>query len=484
MQAVGTVADQNDRPDDDEVVGEIDVYLSRPPEHYDLHIWQYPLRHTEIGLGTDRRVVGANIRPQHGRVEVKLAVLPDDPMTTGDEFGCVQPSARSFDTAQQDAGEKAIGQIQKLRSRANLILPNCNYAVATLVSSRDHDDAVSKSRFVLVPVHSVSQLRPAFDYLDEHDISVMRRRAEEKILRMNARGETIPGSQDGAQDDVAPLQVNFRRRESERAAERRRNSHATLREKEEGEAWIELDYAYAASEESKLRWEQLFGTSSADAIPAKEEDVFEGNPKYTNLFLDHTKAARLDVTVKSTLNAEATSSRALKNLAINAAVQQVLLHARIASFNDIARLVGDRPLKEVLTAVRMAAYCLRGCWVAKKGKKDFRRQPSANERYDACRILILDLFRKNRVVTTKMAENSIGDRLVISEGTILSILREVAELCRGQGWEFKVHDDTQFLLKYGALCRSQEAEWDSRVAKAREVVSKSMGQGKKQYNIV
>lgn len=471
-------------PDDDEVVGEIDLYLTRPPDLHDLHILQYPLRHSKIGVGSDRRITGINIRPQHGRVEVKLAVLPDDPATAGDEFGCNRPSARSFDNSQPTADEKAIGHTQSLRSGPRLSAPDCNYAIgAIFMPDPAATTPLKKPCFILSPVHSLSQLRPTFDYIDSRDLSMMRQRVETKILRANARGENL-GTHDGPDDDVAPLQLNFRRRESERAAEKRRNSHATLREREEEEPWIELEFFPVTSEEGKQRRDALFGSSTSNLTSVNEGHSFKGKTKYTDLFDSHTKGAKLDVVAKSSLQAGSASSRMLKLMATNAAVAQVILYARIAPFKEIMRLVGERPFKEVITAIRMVALCMRGCWVAKKGAKDLRRQVSANERYNACRILILNLFRQHRVIKTKWAEDVIGDRLLISEGTIISILNEVAEVKRCVGWELKVEDDDEFVAVHSVLCRAQADEWDKRIVAAREVIAKNCLKSKRRHTMV
>lgn len=484
MQPTPSANDTAVLPDDDEVVGEIDLYLSRPPENYDVHVLQYPLRHSKIGIGGDRRVTGVNIRPRHGRVEVKLAVLPDDPATAGDEFGCARPIARSFDNSQATADEKAIGQVQNLRSGPHLAAPDCNYAVGTVIMPNEAGGpCVKNASFILTPVHAVSQLRPTFDYLDARDLSLLRQRVENKLLRASARGEKVPGFQGGADDDVAPLQVNFRRRESERAAEKRRNSHATMREREEGEAWIPLQYITARAEESTQRRNVLFGPSLENVEVVNEEDAFVGKARYTDLFGTHTGGAKLDTVVKGSSSTEPVSSRMLKQMATNTAVAQVISYAHIAPFKEIQKLVGERPFKEVMMATRMAALCLRGCWVAKKGSKDLRRQASANERYDACRILILNLFRQHRVVKTKWAEDELGDRLLISEQTVLSILGEVAEERRGVGWELKVEDDDEFLTLHGALCRAQDVEWDQRVVAARKVVDKFIHKGKRRHSI-
>lgn len=460
----------------DDVVGEIDVVLSRPPSNDELHVLQYPLRHAKVGLGKDRRVTGVNIRPQYGRVEVQLSVFPDDPSSMGDndDYGHGQPCTESFDGAQTDAEEKNIGRIQKLRSRSHLEAPTCNYAVGSLVEYEC--DGESKLKYALVPVHAVSQLRPTFDYLDKFEEAKLKQRVVDKMIRMGADGAALtsninPETGAAGNDDVSPLQVSFKRRESEKAAERRRNSHASLREREEGEAWIELEFKSESSSESKERLNKLFESTIC------EEPVLENNgdvkTKYEDMFMVHTKGSRMDLAAKGTMNANETSQRALKVLATNAAVIQVVAYARVVQFTDLFPLIGERPVKEVLTALRVAGYCLRGCWVAKKGLKDMRRLTSVAERFDACRILILALFRKTPVVAFKMAEDAIGTPLIISEKAIRSVLSEVSdEPVRGKGWWFKRRDDIEFADNNLAIVRAQEVEWDNRVAKAREVVEK------------
>lgn len=429
-------------------------------------------------------------------MEVKVAVFPDDPATADDD-GFSQPSARSFDASQLDAEEKNIGQIQTLRSRAtNIEPPTCNYGIASFTEN---------CQFVIVPVTSVRQLRPAFDYLDERDVAITRDRVEEKLMRANARGDYNNSIDKDAADaggdkgkDVALLQVNFKRRESERAAERRRNSHATMKEKEEAEPWMELQFHSVKSTESKDRLKQIFSgaapeddhnkdndiededmaiaglsRSSGKKEDAKEMFTAQVGSDYKSLFEAHTKGSRLDLAAKCTLTAEETSSRALKVIATNAAVIQVIAYARLVTFAEIVRLVGrQRPTKDVLNAMRVGGYCLRGCWVAKKGIKELRRLGSITERYDACRNIILGLFREKRVVTVKEAEDCIGRPLLISEGAVRSVLREVGEQKTSSGWELKFEDDRQFEMMYSSIVRTQEVDWENRLAKSRDVVAR------------
>lgn len=149
----------------------------------------------------------------------------------------------------------------------------------------------------------------------------------------------------------------------------------------------------------------------------------------------------------------------------------MLARARIAAFRDILAVLDGRNVRDVLVETRRAALCLRGCFVTRKGALDIRR-PSAAERYDASRILILSLFRATRVVTNRQAEGALGDKLLISEAAVRGVLAEVAELRRGVGWELKVDDDESFIRNNPGVIRLSEAEWDKKIVDARKTLEK------------
>lgn len=457
--------------EEDEVVGEVDIFLSQPKENCELHVLQYPLRNAKIGIGKDRRVTGVNVRPKHGRIEVKLAVLPDNPdpeeVTSAD--GC----GKSFDTTQDLADEKNIGEEQVLRSRPNRAAPDSNFGVASYVPPEESED--NKACLTVVPLRSVTQLRPTFDYLDAFDAVVAKQRAQEKAARANARGIEMKQPQQQDEGDVAPLQVSFRRRETERAAERRKNSHATLRQKEEGEAWVSIQFVPERHIDAKQRREGLFNASRTPvATVVKEESLFDAETTYIDLFRSHTRHVQLGLVAKANTDNEPLSAKALRRLPTEAAVSQIVTHARVVSFRDLLQLVGEEaPVIDVLNATRLVAVCLRGCWVAKKGcRRGFGKLKAAAERYEASRFLILNLFRNERVISEIFAMQALGDRMLVSEASIESILKEVADRKRDVGWEFRLEDDDNFTMEYPELCRTQEEDWDRRVATATETLAK------------
>lgn len=451
----------NPAEDDDEVVGEIDLFLSHPPPNSELHLLQYPLRHAKVGVGQDRNITGVNIRPKHGRIEVKIAVHPTLPME-------VDGMESSFDMDQALAAEKDIGIEQILRSRPSSMTPHSNYGLGCFIPAEN--SSVGKPAFSVAPVKSVAQLRPAFDYLDRRDLDMMRQKMVEKAARATARGMEV--KQQTEEEDVAPLQVSFRRRETERAAERRKNSHATLRQREEDEAWVSVNFLAAPDCEDSKR--EIFDISKGTVV--KRESLHDRATTYTDLYYSHTRHVRAGLVAKGSVvaGAEPLSARALKMLPTEGAVAQAVSYARVVGFRELLRLVGEmKPVNEVLNALRIVAVCLRGCWVAKKGlKRVFGKSKSAEDRYEASRFLVLDLFRRDRVVTERMAIAALGERMLISEVALQSILKEVAEVRRGHGWEFRLEDDSHFEAQYAKLCKTQEQDWDERVVASRDTLAK------------
>lgn len=458
--------------EDDEVVGEVDIFLAQPEKSSDLYVLQYPLRNVQIGIGKDRKVTGVNVRPKHGRIEVKLAVLPEnpDPEDISNGEGC----GKSFDMTQDLAEEKSIGEEQCLRSKPSLAPPDSNYALASfLPAERSLDGAPS---FTIVPVRSVAQLRPTFDYLDAHDAKVAKHKAEEKAARAVARGLDTKQQQQPLDDkQVSQLQVSFRRRETERTAERRRNSHASLRMREESEPWIPVRFIPEHDDDAVRRRNALFANTRPVATTAlKEEDVFDAETTYTDLFRSHTRHIQLGLVAKANTHAQQISARALKSLPTEAAVSQVISQARIVTFRDLHQLVGtESRSNDVLNATRIVAMCLRGCWVAKKSnQKSLRKLKLATERFDASRVLIFNIFRRKRTISEAEAIEALGDRVLVTEDSVQAILKEVADRKRGVGWEFRLEDDDGFAAEYPDLCATQNGDWEQRVMSAREVLSK------------
>lgn len=435
----------------DEVVGELDLILSQPPSQTNVHVLQYPLRHPTIPTGTEREILGAAQRPRTGRLELKVAVHP--PRVDANQ------NSTSFDEAQDDAYAKEIGSTQVLRSRPHRSAPHSNFVVGRYDPSH--------SAFVLVPVASFSQLRPSFDYLDAFDMKMLQARLAEKG-RSDTRTEPAEG--------VSAVQMSFRRRETERAAERRKNSHATLRMMEEGEPWQQL--TYSAKEDGSPRVESLF-TRSVSVVKDEDSKSFVDSTDYEALFHLHTRDVALGNVAKGALDMDRFSINALRAMSVSDAVTQIFDYARVLQLGDICSLLPNADERDILKCIRVTAICVRGCWVMKNIRHEKNIPRTAIERYGASRFLIYDLFRRSRVVRTIEAHEALGEAMLISEGGVETILKEVSELKSGVGWIFRLDDDEEFQNKHPELIAMQERDWEKRVAAAREAIARSVRANKR-----
>ena len=456
---------------DDEVIGEVDVFLSQPDENSAVHVLQYPLRNAQVGIGKERHIAGMRVRPKHGRIEVNMAVFPNHPnpneVTSAD--GC----SKSFDNNQELTEEKDIGSEQCLRSGTQLSEPPSNFAVGKYCSPAQ--SSTGQPSFTIVPVRSVAKLRPSFDYLDTFDMRNVRKRLEDKVLQANARGE-VEKATDAKGSGVSQLQVSFRKRETEKAAERRKNSYAVFQEREDKEPWISVDFVAEDDPQVRSTYEKLFEQPPMVNRGAKDEAMFEEETQYTDLYQAHTRHVRTGLVAKGNTSSDPLSIRALQKLPIESSVGQILRHARIITFNDLVRLVSPHtPRLEILKVVKNLGFCIRGCWVARKGLREaIGRQKVPGERYDASRVIILDLFRRSRIVSMKEAILALGDDLIISHGSVETILKEISDRKRGVGWELRLMDDDSFMNEYPEEFRQQNNDWDQRLEKAKQFLSKSV----------
>ncbi|PXF41142.1 DNA-directed RNA polymerase III subunit RPC5 [Gracilariopsis chorda] len=434
--------------EDDPVVGEIDVFFRTPDQNNELHLMQYPLRHALSAIGSERKIHDVQLRPRHARIQMRLALYPES-----DDF----THTKSFN--QNPILEKKIGQEQTLTSQAHLQPPQSNYTIGCFVP-----DTPSGPAFTIVPIRAVQQLRPTFSHIDDHDRQQLIARAERKGL--------LPSGTVEAPSAASPLTLSFRRRETERAAERRRNSYATLKQRERSDAWIPIQFAHRHRDDVLAKKQALF--SAFDHIDVKDT-LFERGTSYRDLFETHTRHMRAGFVAKAGgVRKEPLSAQQLHVLGTDAAVVQAMEQARIVRFAELHRLIGlHRPEDEVLSALRKAAYCVRGLWVVKKCGKDVGRK-NASERYDACRMLLLDVFRRSNAVRTSDAIHTLGEPLLVSFASVLSILQEVGERQKGVGWQLRLVCDDKFVKEHEELCRTVDEDWERWVENARECLRKAV----------
>ena len=224
-----------DDDDDDPVVRTLDVFLSQNlPGVRDsagrsdgLFLFQYPLRPQWRALDDGWKLDKVLYRPLNEMVEMELL-----------------------------AGEEGSEFRHKLVS--SKVEAKTSFAVGLLRGEQLH----------LTPLQSLLQFRPRYDWKDEEDSALKKANASGAQSGSSGKNEDLvmedASGSDGEAAAAAVVQVKVSRRESDKAKEIRRSSHAYLREQEGREAWLNVSLLGPESEESKEVRECLVSSSSRD----------------------------------------------------------------------------------------------------------------------------------------------------------------------------------------------------------------------------
>mmetsp|Transcript_333 Transcript_333/g.617 ORF Transcript_333/g.617 Transcript_333/m.617 type:complete len:207 (+) Transcript_333:47-667(+) len=199
---------------DDEVVREIDVYMSDMTQ---LHLLQFPLRPV---YAAPPNAKSARFKPKHRKLELNVPYNPaifaaDMPPTGTSQTLC---SSRLDHNTFLAAGVMRDGAIH------------------------------------ITPVQEVLQLRPSFDGL-AYPTEIIEAMSDEE------NGEA------GHADSKQPLQqVHMRRKENERSEASRLNSYTYAKTKEENEPWVDLSVHTIDSEETEQKFESMFYQTEDDVM--------------------------------------------------------------------------------------------------------------------------------------------------------------------------------------------------------------------------
>eukprot|EP00742_Colponemidia_sp_Colp-10_P003579 GILJ01003811.1.p1 GENE.GILJ01003811.1~~GILJ01003811.1.p1 ORF type:complete len:258 (+),score=48.46 GILJ01003811.1:38-811(+) len=216
--------------DGDEIVRELDVYVSSNLIEQ-LYLLQFPLRPLYRPYGDQGALSEVRLRPVQQRLEMDYQI--NAMKATHDE-----------DTAEYKTSKQTL--------KSTLVPPRTNYAVAVLRGDTLHLSAID----------STVQLKPSFGYIDSEveKLKMMEQKLEEHGIAEEEKPEE-------PEELPQPLQVQYKKKETERQAAARNRSHAYLKKKEDEEPWVKMKCLPAESAESQEMFEKLFCLSSNIPIP-------------------------------------------------------------------------------------------------------------------------------------------------------------------------------------------------------------------------
>jgi DNA-directed RNA polymerase-3 subunit RPC5 len=217
--------------DDDPVVKTLDVFLSQNlPGIRDsagrsdgVFLFQYPLRPRWRPLDDGWKLDKVAYRPFNEMVELEMLAGEE-----GDEFRHKLVSSK--------------------------VEPKTSFAVGLLRGEQLH----------LTPLQSTMQFRPRFDWKDDEDAANKKnaggaaaRGADDVVMEEAGSGS------DGEQAPAPVVQVKVSKRESDKAKEIRKSSHAYLREQEEKEPWLNVQVCMCVFSASDIQPGQHLPTLAA-----------------------------------------------------------------------------------------------------------------------------------------------------------------------------------------------------------------------------
>ncbi|XP_077528169.1 DNA-directed RNA polymerase III subunit RPC5-like [Haemaphysalis longicornis] len=390
--------------DDDEVVAELDVYISKALADQ-LYLLQFPYQSTKREYAYEQ-ILGVRVKPKQKKVELEYALDMDDP---------------SYD-----------------RACAEWLAEKANWEGDGLTGCTDKYGC----ELHLTPLHAVLQMRPSFQHLEP------------------SGAETEEEEQ-----EVKPTLVlmKFEEHESYREKRARERSFQFVQQKEEKEAWIEANYHGPETEMSCVERSKLF----CRQMDADMSDLPGTLPQYfQSLVTDKKESSDADADKANTKKTGCThmsAPDALNSLTLLDQIQAIFLKANVVNLAELMTMLppqGD--MLDVLRQLTKVAILVRGCWVVKsdvlypKGTLSPRTGVPA-EIICRARDYLMYLFTQWSHVSKGMFSNA----LKLPGDEIEALLSGMAKPMPG-GWEFVLPCDTDFITKFPEVVTRQKMYWDEK----------------------
>uniref|UniRef100_A0A7I4FJY4 DNA-directed RNA polymerase III subunit RPC5 n=1 Tax=Physcomitrium patens TaxID=3218 RepID=A0A7I4FJY4_PHYPA len=406
------------KPGVDRVVREIDVFLTpRVDPETNLYVLQYPLRPYWRPYNLEERCLEVRIKPQQTKFEVDL-----DIDTTSENY---------------DQDREQHLQIEKQTLASSKVAMTTSYAIGILRGNRLH----------LNPVQAVVQFRPSMKYIDEYDAAKKKSNKEAGIADGDEE-ELFDAEPPESKTELTLLQVNVRRRETERQEATRLQSHAYLKQLDEAEAWIPLE-PHGTDSPITEGIRQKMVTSTQDRIN------FNLSP---DAYLNTLVPGRASTSTAGSLIEDGSgnvgiSRSHLETLVLPEVRFEYLLRVSRVQVLQFERLMKMAPAgcsdEELLNVLSNFAVLVQGCWVAAS-----HIRPEYRGGLRAMRDYILFLFSKNRVVKHEQLRG-----LPLTKGALREIMVPIAVQRAGVGWEFQEDTDKSFIKKHQSVVKEQTAQW-------------------------
>lgn len=413
--------------DDDPVVEEISVYLSKQLTET-LYLFQYPVRPSHLPY--DNAVhLESRMKPKQQKVEMELAIntrTPNYARSRGEQIAINVDGNASGSSAsgffQSDVMDKQV-----LTSSASGVGTG-RYAIG----------AFRNGEFHLTPLKGVVQLRPDMSFLDRSDAA-------------KSKAELDDSANDDDYDEEAkPVRARYVARETDEAKARRMASYEFLQKRHEDEEWVRMRFHGVRDELAERRRDALFAAQSnplSEFYMTPEEYVALATPS------DEREA--------KTLQAPILSLGDIKRLPLG---DQILALLRSAKAMRFAKLLSLLPkgtnATDALRSLQQVAVLIDGCWVVKSEHLYPKERRSAHGGVPAdamCRArdYLLCRFAQNSTVSRR--DLNVVFKLPTEDEA--EVLENLARRNETDGWVFALQRDAEFIARHPEVVERQARLW-------------------------
>lgn len=420
--------------DDDPVVQEFDVYLSKQLSEH-LLVFNYPVRLPKLPYD-DIRHLGAKMKPIQRKVELELAV----------DTRCSNYS--------HSHGEQIATNVEGLRAGADLgsQFPNGLLEKQTLTSStavdKLHNHAIGAFRngeLHLTPIKGIVEMRPNLPYLDQADMANSKRKTE--------MGEANDNEEE--EEEAKLVRPRMMAHESDEAKAKRLASYEFLRRQLEDEDWVKMRHHGVQHDAANRSRERLFAELS--------------NP-LGEFYMSAAEYAEKMMAAKETekaVQAGSFSLTALKSLPLVDQVTSVLSRACVMRFEKLMSLLPNGTNgANAVQYLQQVAVLINGCWVVKSEVLYPKNRCSAyggvaSEKICRVRDYMLWKFSQNEPMTRRELD-ALGKLPSEDESNILGKLAKPDKSKNSTDWIFALETDSYFIRQFPEVVARQNHLWEAR----------------------
>ena len=270
-----------------------------------------------------------------------------------------------------------------------------------------------------VPVKRVWQMRPTLEDIDARNAG--KEQKEDYEMDM---------------DEEKMVQVQVKKKDSERVAELKKNSFAAMKAEMEADSWVELKWLNSSTPEAQNKYEMVIcGDSEIIRFNKKLSDVvdmctlppreFVGNVNPSLVTHDQLPFMKLDERLKVLFS----------NSPVIQYKQLMGIHVLLPSENE----------SYLLNELEKIACCIQGCWVVKSSLR-------FTGYLKFVRDFLLSMFSHNRVVYRE----DFNEKVSVDLDRATRMFEEVSVIVEGdRSWEFRLETDYEFIDNHPEIIKRQ-----------------------------